>query len=150
MGPRPGGEPRNPRPRTIQEVEHPLPPGLGVRKTEEIMAAPLAITDATFQKEVLDSALPVVVDFWAPWCGPCQYIGPVVEKLAGELEGQVRFVKVNVDENQSYAAKYGVQGIPTLLLVRGGNVVDRIVGALPEDLLRRRITSTFGASANAH
>lgn len=103
------------------------------------LTRPVTVTDATFQQEVLASAVPVVVDFWAPWCGPCRMIGPVLEKLAAELGGRVKVAKVNVDENPQWAGRYGVQGIPTLLLVRNGQVADRIVGALPEPYLRQRI-----------
>lgn len=107
------------------------------------LTRPVKVTDATFQQEVLDSATPVVVDFWAPWCGPCRMIGPALEKLAGEFNGKIKIAKVNVDENHQYAGQYGVQGIPTLLLVRNGKIVDRIVGALPEQALRQKISGTF-------
>ncbi len=107
----------------------------------------LNITDAQFQAEVLDSTLPVVVDFWAPWCGPCRMIAPTLEKLAGEFDGKVRFVKVNVDENQQYAAQFGVQGIPNLVIFRGGEKVQQIVGALPEPALREQIETALGVTA---
>ena len=80
-----------------------------------------------------------MVDFWAPWCGPCRIIAPALEKIAAEMGGRVKIAKVNVDENQRYAGQYGVQGIPTLLLVRDGKIADRLVGALPEPALRQRI-----------
>jgi thioredoxin 1 len=102
---------------------------------------PVVVTDATFQVEVFDSPVPVVVDFWAPWCGPCRMIGPVLERLAESYDGRLKIAKVNVDEHQQYAAQYGVQGIPTLLIVKNGQVVDRMVGALPEQALRQRIGS---------
>ena len=98
-----------------------------------------AITDATFQKEVLEAGSPVVVDFWAPWCGPCRAIAPVLEQLAAEFAGKVRILKLNVDENSDAASQMGVMNIPTLIVFKGGKEADRIVGALPKDALREKI-----------
>ena len=94
-----------------------------------------AITDATFDAEVLKADLPVLVDFWAPWCGPCRILGPIVEELAGELAGKVKVVKMNVDENPQTPTTYGIRGIPTTILFKGGKDVDRVVGAVPKKQL---------------
>ncbi len=91
-----------------------------------------AVTDAEFKTEVLDSTVPVLVDFWATWCGPCQIMGPVIDALAGEYEGRVRIMKLNVDENPQTPAQYVVRGIPTLIVFKGGAEVQRIVGAQPK------------------
>jgi thioredoxin 2 len=92
---------------------------------------PAVVTDRTFQQEVLASPVPVLVDCWAPWCGPCRMVGPVLEELAGDYAGRVKIAKLNVDENPATASSYGIQSIPTLLLVQGGKEVHRLVGALP-------------------
>jgi len=119
------------------------------RFQEEIkMSAPIAITDADFQKEVVESPIPVVIDFWAPWCAPCRMVAPAIDTLSKELDGKVRFVKINVDENQLQASKFGVQGIPTLLFFSGGQLVDSAVGAYPEAVLREKIADTFGVEMN--
>jgi thioredoxin 1 len=97
---------------------------------------PIHVTDAAFEKTVLGNPLPVIVDFWAPWCGPCKMIAPQLEKILKENAGKVIVAKVNTDENPEWAGKYGVQGIPTLLFVFGGKIVHRQVGALPERMLR--------------
>lgn len=97
---------------------------------------PIHVTDSAFEKTVLQSELPVVVDFWAPWCGPCRMVAPTLDKLAKELAGKLVIAKVNTDENPEWAVKYGVQGIPTMLLVARGKIVHRQVGALPEKMLR--------------
>ena len=94
-----------------------------------------AITDATFDAEVLKADLPVLVDFWAPWCGPCRILGPLVEELAGELAGRVKVVKMNVDENPQTPTTYGIRGIPTTILFKAGKDVDRVVGAVPKKQL---------------
>ena len=106
-------------------------------------AKPIIVSDASFRREVLESDLPVLVDLWAPWCGPCHMIAPVVEKLAGDYAGRLKVAKLNVDENPSTANAYHVQGIPTLLIFRNGRVVDRIVGATPEPLLRGKVDAAL-------
>jgi thioredoxin 1 len=97
---------------------------------------PVHVTDAAFEKTVLQSSIPAIVDFWAPWCGPCRMVAPTLDKLAKEYSGKLLVAKVNTDENAEWAGKYGVQGIPTMLFVAGGKVVHRQVGALPEPMLR--------------
>ena len=93
------------------------------------------VTDETFQKEVLEAEQPTFVDFWASWCGPCRMIGPIFEELSGVYSGKVRFAKVNVDENPKTPANYGVRGIPTLIMFKGGKMVDQVVGAVPRNQL---------------
>jgi thioredoxin 1 len=100
------------------------------------MAKPIAVTDNDFQKTVLQSDTPVVVDFWAPWCGPCRQIAPILEKLAGEYEGRLAIAKVNVDEENLHASQLGIQGIPTLVIFKGGKEVGRLVGSRPEAAFR--------------
>ncbi|MBN1887938.1 MAG: thioredoxin [Thermoflexales bacterium] len=100
---------------------------------------PHAATDASFDQDVLHARLPVLVDFWAPGCGPCRAMEPILEKLARELSGRLRVVKVNASQNPYTAQRYGVQGVPTMLVVKDGRVVNRLVGALPEATLRQRL-----------
>src|SRR5260370_15222347 len=97
---------------------------------------PVHVTDSAFEQTVLHSSVPVIVDFWAPWCGPCKMVAPTLEKLAKEYAGKLLLAKVNTDENPEWAGKYGVQGIPTRLFVSGGKIVHRQVGALPDRMLR--------------
>ncbi len=104
-----------------------------------MISEPIHVTDTVFEKSVLQSELPVIVDFWAPWCGPCRMVAPTREKLAKEYAGKLIVAKVNTDENPEWAGKYGVQGIPTMLLVAQGKIVHRQVGALPEMMLREVI-----------
>lgn len=101
--------------------------------------APIAVTDATFAAEVESSPLPVLLDAWAPWCGPCRMITPVVEQLASELAGRLKIVKLNVDENPMTASRFAIQSIPSLLLFQGGREVDRMVGVQPKSEITRRL-----------
>jgi len=101
---------------------------------------PIHVTDAAFERTVLQSSIPVIVDFWAPWCGPCKMVAPILDKLAKEYEGKILIAKVNTDENPEWMMKYGIQGIPTMLFVAGGKIVHRQVGALPERMLRDTVT----------
>jgi thioredoxin 1 len=101
---------------------------------------PIHITDEAFEKVVMQSPLPVIVDFWAPWCGPCKMIAPTLEKLAKEQEGKLVVAKINTDEHSEWMQKFGIQGIPTLLFFSGGKLVHRQVGALPERMLREAVT----------
>ena len=97
---------------------------------------PIHVTDEAFEKVVMQSTLPVIVDFWAPWCNPCKMIAPTLEKLAQEQEGKLIVAKINTDDHPLWMQKFGIQGIPTLLFISGGKVVHRQVGALPERMLR--------------
>ena len=108
-------------------------------------AEPIHITDEAFEKVVMQSSLPVIVDFWAPWCGPCKMIAPTLEKLAKEQEGKLIVAKINTDDYSEWMQKFGIQGIPTLLFVSGGKVVHRQVGALPERMLREVVTQFMDA-----
>jgi thioredoxin 1 len=110
---------------------------------------PIHVTDDAFEKTVLQSQLPVIVDFWAPWCGPCKMVAPILDKLAKENAGKVLIAKVNTDENPEWASKYNVQGIPTMLFVAGGKIVHRQVGALPERMLRDVVTQFIEVIAQA-
>lgn len=97
------------------------------------------VTDENFEQEVIKSDLPVLLDMWAPWCGPCRMVAPVVEKLSEKYQGKVKFYKLNVDENPRTAARYRVMSIPTLMLFKNGEVVDTVVGAVPERILEPKI-----------
>jgi thioredoxin 1 len=99
------------------------------------------VSDATFDNEVLKSAEPVVVDFWAEWCGPCRQIAPALEEIAGSMNGRVKIVKLNVDENPATAAKYGIMSIPTLMLFKNGELASRQIGAQPKQKLEQWITA---------
>ena len=104
------------------------------------MASTVEITDATFLDEVVNSDVPVVIDFWAEWCGPCKMIAPIVEELAGEYEGKVKFAKMDVDSNPQTPMQFGIRGIPTLLIFNGGETpVDQVVGAVPKSMLKKRV-----------
>ncbi len=105
-----------------------------------MIEAPIHVTDDVFETTVLKSELPVIVDFWAPWCGPCKMVAPALDKLAREHAGKLVIAKVNTDENPEWAMRYGVQGIPTMLLVAQGKIVHRQVGALPEGILREVVS----------
>ena len=100
------------------------------------MTEPIKVTDADFEEKVLKNDLPVVVDYWSPWCGPCRMVAPILDKLAVEFDGKVVIAKVNTDEHQQYMMQYGVQGIPTMIFVHDGKLIHRQVGALPEPMLR--------------
>ena len=99
------------------------------------------VSDATFESEVLKATEPVVVDFWAEWCGPCRMIAPALEEIAGTLNGKVKIVKLNVDENPHAAAKYGIQSIPTLMIFKSGQMASRQIGAAPKQKLEQWITT---------
>ena len=109
---------------------------------------PLNVNDSAFEKAVLQSTVPVIVDFWAPWCGPCRMVAPVLVKLAKEYAGKLLVAKVNVDENQQWAGKYGVHSIPTMLFVVDGKIVHSQIGALPENLLRSTLDQVLSVAAD--
>jgi thioredoxin 1 len=111
------------------------------------MGEPIHVTDAEFKSKVLESPLPVVVDFWATWCSPCRAIAPALERMAVEFDGKLTVAKIDVDQNPLFAQQFGVQGIPTLLMVHKGREVSRVVGALPEARLKEAVTDFLQKAA---
>lgn len=110
-------------------------------------AGVLEVSDATFDQEVLKSEQPVLVDFWAVWCGPCKAIAPAVDALAAKYAGQLKVAKVNVDQNGATPSRYGIRGIPALLFFKGGKVADQIVGYVPQDVIEEKVQKVIGAPA---
>lgn len=110
------------------------------------MATPFTFTDANFEKEALLSDKPVLVDFWAAWCGPCKMIAPMIEDLANELDGKAVIGKLDVDANQDTSAAFGVMSIPTLLILKGGKVVDRVVGVTPKAVLLNKLNAAMATA----
>ena len=106
----------------------------------------LTLTEANFKSEVLESSKPVLVDFWAAWCGPCHAMAPVIEELVADFEGAAKIAKVDVDDQQALAASFGIQAIPTLLFFQNGEVVDRAIGALPKNVLAKKLSALLPAA----
>jgi thioredoxin 1 len=104
------------------------------------MSSAIAVTDASFEQDVLKSDLPVLIDFWAPWCGPCRMVAPIVDEIAKEFAGRVKVFKLNTDENPNVASQYGIRSIPTLMIFKGGEKVDTVVGAVPKSTLSTTIS----------
>jgi thioredoxin 2 len=121
------------------KVAQGLAPVCGKCRTPLPVGKPQPVTDASFAQDVEGSPVPVLVDAWAPWCGPCHMIAPVIDELAAELAGRVRVVKLNVDENPRTAARFDLRSIPTLLVLKGGREIDRLVGVQPKQEIARRL-----------
>ena len=107
------------------------------------MSNAAAVTDASFEQDVLQSDVPVLVDFWAPWCGPCRMVAPIVDEIAKELESKIKVFKLNTDENPNVASQYGIRSIPTLMVFKGGQKVDTVVGAVPKATLSGTISKSL-------
>jgi thioredoxin 1 len=107
------------------------------------MSREITITDDSFEQEVLKSEVPVLIDFWAPWCGPCKMVAPIVEEIAGEYEGKLKVGKLNTDENQGVAARYGIMSIPTLMIFSKGEVAEKIIGAQSKQAITARIETVL-------
>jgi len=108
------------------------------------MSEPIVLTDDNFNAEVIDSGVPVLVDFWATWCGPCRMIAPIVEQLSGEYEGKAKVGKLDVDSAQKIAAEFGIRSIPTLLIFKDGKVADQIIGAVPKQQIAEKLDAIVG------
>lgn len=108
------------------------------------MGKPISLKDSEFEQKVIQSDVPVAVDFWAPWCAPCRVVAPILDKLAGEYEGRMTIAKVNTDEEGQWAGKFGIQGIPTIILFKDGKEVDRMVGSRPESAYRAAFDKLLG------
>jgi len=104
-------------------------------------ARTIAVTEQSFEQDVEKSTVPVIVDFWAPWCGPCRMVGPILEEIAYENDGKLIVAKVNVDENPGLAQKFGIRGIPTMVFFKGGSPVDQMVGAAPKEMIQEKLNS---------
>lgn len=112
------------------------------------MSKTAAVTDSTFEEEVIKSGVPVLVDFWAPWCGPCRMVAPVVEEIAEQYQDQIKVFKLNTDENPTVASQYGIRSIPTLMIFNGGKKVDMVVGAVPKTTLATAINKQLSGGTN--